>query len=300
MRKSFILHLDSLSVLDELTDEQAGKLLKACYAFNTGNELELDQLLKIVFTPFKNQFSRDAEKYKKTCENRALAGSKGGKQRAANQASASNDKQTLANQADSDSKNDSVSDSKNKSNSDKDRVDYSCLRMSDDDVLEAIRIRKKNAKTAKQGILTQRIVNKLAVQFEEARKIGWSNSDILDEWEIRGWLSFEASWLKQKQESRDIPEQDRPNLDKAFELIFQDWHNSNGKVEAMQTFKNRFANYTRSELISEMEHMDAYKDFALDKIKSGDGGFMGFDNMKFSTFIDKSRWLDMTKEELGL
>lgn len=179
-------------------------------------------------------------------------------------------------------------------------VDYSCLRMSDEDVLECIRIRKKNSKTAKQGNLTQRIVDKLAKEFELARYIGWSNAEILDEWECRGWLSFESGWIKPKQPTQQIPESERPNLDKAFDLIFNEWHNKNGMMEARQAFKCKFANFTRQQLIGEMEHMDAYKEYALEKIKSGDKTFIGFDNMKFSTFIEKSRWLDLTKEELGI
>jgi hypothetical protein len=34
MKKSFIVHLDSLEILDELSDDQAGKLLKAFRDFH--------------------------------------------------------------------------------------------------------------------------------------------------------------------------------------------------------------------------------------------------------------------------
>lgn len=179
-------------------------------------------------------------------------------------------------------------------------LDFSCLKMSDADVADVARIRMKNSKTAKQGKLTQRIIDKLAKEFELARYIGWSNAEILDEWECRGWLSFESGWIKPKQPTQQIPESERPNLDKAFDLIFNEWHNKNGMMEARQAFKCKFANFTRQQLIGEMEHMDAYKEYALEKIKSGDKTFIGFDNMKFSTFIEKSRWLDLTKEELGI
>jgi len=36
MKKSFILHHDTLNVLDELTDEQAGKLFKAIFNYHIG------------------------------------------------------------------------------------------------------------------------------------------------------------------------------------------------------------------------------------------------------------------------
>ena len=68
-------------MLSDLSDEQAGKLFKAMLAFHKGEEIELDPLTKMAFSFFKNQFIRDNEKYIKTCEARAQAGSKGGKQK---------------------------------------------------------------------------------------------------------------------------------------------------------------------------------------------------------------------------
>jgi hypothetical protein len=114
MRKSFILHLDSLCILDKLSTEQKGNLFDAIYRYQlTGEVSPIDNLTEIVFTPFLNQFKRDAEKYQTVIEKRREAGAKGGKQKLAN---ASKSKQSIANLADSvsDSKNDSVSDSKNK------------------------------------------------------------------------------------------------------------------------------------------------------------------------------------------
>jgi hypothetical protein len=110
-KKSFLLHIDSLDILQKLTDEQAGKLFKAIASHHNGSDYELDDLLDLVFTPFKNQFIRDLEKYKKVSEKRALAGKKGGKQKQSNLANASKCKQNLANLADSDNESDSDSDS---------------------------------------------------------------------------------------------------------------------------------------------------------------------------------------------
>jgi len=62
--KSFVLHVDSLNVLSELSDQQAGKLLKAIYQYQrTGEHAKLDQLLTIIINPLINQFKRDEEKY---------------------------------------------------------------------------------------------------------------------------------------------------------------------------------------------------------------------------------------------
>ena len=110
-RKSFVLHKDSLEILPDLTDDQAGKLFKAIYAYQIDEEINLDQIIKMVFLPFKNQFARDNDKYLETCERRAIAGSLGGKQKVAN---ASKSKQKVANVADSVSKSKSVSKSDSK------------------------------------------------------------------------------------------------------------------------------------------------------------------------------------------
>ena len=101
------MYIDSLDILDKLSDEQAGKLIKAIACYHKKVEVELDPVIDIVITPFISQFKRDAEKYEKTCKNRALAGAKGGKQKVAN---ASKSKQKVANLADSDSDSDSDSD----------------------------------------------------------------------------------------------------------------------------------------------------------------------------------------------
>ncbi len=114
-RNSFILHLDSLEVLEKLTDEQAGKIFKAIRIYQkTGEIVALDFALEIALLPFLNQFKRDSENYLKVCEARRLAGGKGGKQKVAN---ASKSKQKVANLADSDSKSDSDSDSDSKKDS---------------------------------------------------------------------------------------------------------------------------------------------------------------------------------------
>jgi hypothetical protein len=79
LKKSFIVHIDSLDVLEELTIEQAGQLLHAFRAYNLGKEVELNGLLKAVFIPFKNQFDRDLEKYNSIVLRNRENGSKGGK-----------------------------------------------------------------------------------------------------------------------------------------------------------------------------------------------------------------------------
>ena len=68
-KTSFVLHHDSLEVLDELTMPQRGELLTAIYHYQTGKDVgKLSQVIKIVFVNFKNQFDRDNAKYQQACE----------------------------------------------------------------------------------------------------------------------------------------------------------------------------------------------------------------------------------------
>ena len=85
---SIILHLDCLSALDCLTDEQAGVLFKGLLRYaNTGEPLSSsDSALQAVFALFRAQIDRDAMKYAEKCrKNRAnackrYAGKSGGNQ----------------------------------------------------------------------------------------------------------------------------------------------------------------------------------------------------------------------------
>lgn len=79
MKKSFILHNDSMCVLEDLTMEQRGELFYAIAKYQEGIEIELSPLVKIAFSPFKNQFNRDLEKYDEFCKQQQEKGKKGGR-----------------------------------------------------------------------------------------------------------------------------------------------------------------------------------------------------------------------------
>lgn len=75
-KKSFILYHDQKEVIDELSDEQAGKLFKAIYEYNVNKKIILKGALKLVFIPFKTTFDRNENKWENTKEKRSEAGKK--------------------------------------------------------------------------------------------------------------------------------------------------------------------------------------------------------------------------------
>ncbi len=75
-KKSFVLYHDQKEVIDELNDEQAGKLFKAIYEYNVNKKTTLTGILKLVFIPFKKSFDRDEEKWEDITCKRSNAGKK--------------------------------------------------------------------------------------------------------------------------------------------------------------------------------------------------------------------------------
>lgn len=116
-RKSFLLHFDSLEILEKLSDEQAGKLFKAIADYHKGEALDLDPLIDIVFTPFKNQFIRDGEKYKKLCEKNKLIAEKRYSRKATKSTTGNDSTPEVTKSTDNDSDSKSDSDSDNDSDS---------------------------------------------------------------------------------------------------------------------------------------------------------------------------------------
>lgn len=79
MKDNFLLKKSQREVFDTLTDEDAGKLIKAIYRYaNNGND-ELEGYLKAIFIPIKNEIDKNEEKYKKICERNRSNGLNGGR-----------------------------------------------------------------------------------------------------------------------------------------------------------------------------------------------------------------------------
>lgn len=79
--KSFIIYKDWEEYVDALgSDEEAGKLFKALFAFaKRAEEAEFVGALKMAFIVMRNSIERDGEKWENTCLVRSEAGKKGGR-----------------------------------------------------------------------------------------------------------------------------------------------------------------------------------------------------------------------------
>ena len=67
-KNSFKLFTDYAEIFDNLSDEQAGQLIKAIFAHETGQEYSLDGLLNAVFVFIRQQLDRNRESYNTICE----------------------------------------------------------------------------------------------------------------------------------------------------------------------------------------------------------------------------------------
>jgi hypothetical protein len=103
-KKSFVLYTDQKEVFDELTDEDAGKLIKHIFAYvNDENPDTDDKFVRLAFLPIKTQLKRDLKVWDEKKYLRSEAGKKGGLAKASNArndlANPSNATNSLANLA---------------------------------------------------------------------------------------------------------------------------------------------------------------------------------------------------------
>ena len=192
-RKSFLIYIDSLPVLDDLNDEQAGRLFKAISAHHTGVDLELDSLTKIAFSPFKSQFARDDEKYQRIVERNKNNGLKGGRpktednQEEAKKPSGLSGNPSKARKADSDSDSDSDSDIKT--------------------LVEAEPKRSKFSFSDNQMRFAKAVYEKVKVitpKMKEPNLESWANTarllnevdgaDLNDVWKVFSWANADSFW----------------------------------------------------------------------------------------------------------
>lgn len=126
-KKGFILYHDMCKMFDELSDEQAGQLIKYIIKYSENKSQanpsepnglsELSGLLSIIAIPFKNHIDRDYESWLAICEINRNNGKKGGRKKLKrtepNPTKADNDKD---NDNDNKKDNDNVNETKKEPN----------------------------------------------------------------------------------------------------------------------------------------------------------------------------------------
>ena len=79
MKDSFVFYTEYAEVLDVLTAEQAGLLIRAMVKYSRGERPDLsDKVVKAVFMTIKPRMDKDREKWEQTVAARVEAGKKGG------------------------------------------------------------------------------------------------------------------------------------------------------------------------------------------------------------------------------
>lgn len=79
MKDNFLLKRNQKEVFDELTDEEAGKLIKGIFSYVETGDSNLKGSLKAIFIPIKNDIDRNEEKYQRIIERNRENGKNGGR-----------------------------------------------------------------------------------------------------------------------------------------------------------------------------------------------------------------------------
>lgn len=118
MKDSFILYQEQKEIFDTLTDNEAGKLIKAIFEYESGQSPKLNKTLSLVFIPIKNALDRNRQKYEAQVEKNRENGKKGGRPKKTNKTKEKQNNPsgflgnpTKAKKADNDSDNENEHDS---------------------------------------------------------------------------------------------------------------------------------------------------------------------------------------------
>lgn len=204
-RTSFVLHLDTLSVIEKMTREQRGDFLTGLYRYRMGEPLGLDPMMEMVLHPFMAAMDRDDEKFATRADRSRANGSRGGRPRKTSQApeNPENPVGFSVTQKTCEGEGEGEGDEKGKETISKDLVagapkkvvqelDWSPLNLTPE-LVEAVKaIRKKHGG---KGKVSQRVITTLAQELAKARAGGLSDEQIIGEWDTRGWVAFKAEWL---------------------------------------------------------------------------------------------------------
>jgi len=204
MSKSFILYQEYQQNLKMLSQEQKGDLLDAIFAFNQGEEINLEPLVNMAFSFIKSDLIRNRKKYDNIVERNKINGSKGGRPSKPKKPSGliGNPKKPKETLNDNDNVNDNVNDKEDKKTKAKKAMEEMLMdeskkaeaRLKDKIIIpewidsenwnEWMKIRiKKKASNSQVSIKT--ILNKL-IKWKEK---GYDPNLIIEESMLAGWSS---------------------------------------------------------------------------------------------------------------
>jgi hypothetical protein len=78
-KRSFLLYTDVLHTVQQLNNEQAGKLFKHILMYVNDMDPEADFITGLAFEPIKQQLKRDLKKYENICNRNKINGEYGGR-----------------------------------------------------------------------------------------------------------------------------------------------------------------------------------------------------------------------------
>lgn len=123
-KKSFVMYADYQKHIARLSDGDAGKLMKAIFAYvNGSDEVQLSPAADMAFSFIKERIDHDTEKWNAICQKRSEAGKKSGESRRSKQtrtkrtsvpfveqkqANGNKDKQTRTKRTENDNDNDNI------------------------------------------------------------------------------------------------------------------------------------------------------------------------------------------------
>ena len=222
------MYADQREQFDQLTDEQAGKLIKHLFAYvNDENPQTDDIVTKLSFTPIKSQLKRDLIKYEGKKGQWSAAGKASAEARKLKKEQASTDSTNVndrsnrstdstVNVNDNVSVNDNVNVNDIKKNTEGDKppvfmfkkslLDYGLEKQLVDDWLK-IRKNKKatNTETSLKSFIS------------EIEKAGREKNEVFKIIVESGWSGFKATWLD-KDENKDPTGRKQPDTIEDFEF----------------------------------------------------------------------------------
>lgn len=203
-KTSFVLYSDSKSIIDLMTNEQAGLLLKTLFAYVNDENPTIDNSIAIVFEMIKLQLKRDLKKWEQTKEGRSIAGkasaeakrlAKLKEQTSTNSTNVDFVQQTSTNSTVSDSVSVSVNDSVNEIKEDNNTAlpfsfYNSMIKYGFDKnlVSEWLKVRKTKKATNSETAFNSFI--------KEVEKTNSNINDVLTECIVKSWSGFKSEWYK--------------------------------------------------------------------------------------------------------